>query len=91
VSAGKVLRYVALTLLALLFVSPLLFMITTSFKTRIESAQTPPSLIPSQPTLNAYEQILTAADTPVFRWFLNSMVAATANAALVVATAALAA
>lgn len=90
-SAGKVLRYVALTLLALLFVSPLVFMITTSFKTRIESARTPPSLIPSQPTLNAYEQILTATDTPVFRWFLNSMVAATLNAALVVATAALAA
>ena len=79
-SAGRVLRYAGLTLLALLFVSPLLFMISTSFKTRIESAQTPPSLLPDSPTLGAYQQILTAADTPVFRWFLNSMVAASARA-----------
>jgi multiple sugar transport system permease protein len=89
--ATRVLRYVALTLLALLFVSPLLFMITTSFKSRIESAQTPPSLLPDAPTLGAYQQILTAADTPVFRWFVNSLFAATANAVLVVITAALAA
>ena len=44
-----------------------------------------------EPTLQAYAHILTAADTPVVRWFLTSMFAATANAVLVVATAALAA
>jgi multiple sugar transport system permease protein len=87
----KALRYGVLGVLTLLFVSPLLFMLSTSFKTRVESAQTPPTWIPREPTLQAYEHILTASDTPVFRWFLNSMVAATANAVLVVATAALAA
>ncbi len=87
----KGLRYAVLGVLTLLFVSPLLFMISTSFKTRAESSQSPPTLIPSDPTLQAYERILTAADTPVFQWFLNSMLAATANAALVVATSALAA
>lgn len=87
----KALRYGTLTLLALLFVSPLLFMLSTSFKSRVESAQTPPTLFPQSPTLGAYEQILNAADTPVLRWFVNSMVAATLNSLLVVATAALAA
>ena len=87
----KALRYGLLALLTLLFVSPLLFMLSTSFKTRVESSQTPPSWIPEHPTLQAYQHILTAPDTPVFRWFLNSMFAASANAFLVVATAALAA
>lgn len=87
----KALRYGALLVLTLLFVSPLLFMVSTSFKTRVESSQSPPSWIPETPTLQAYQHILTAADTPVFRWFLNSMVAASANAFIVVATSALAA
>ena len=85
------LRYAVLAFLTLLFVSPLLFMASTSFKTRGESAQTPPTWIPKDPTLGAYEHILTASDTPVFRWFANSMIAASANAFLVVATSALAA
>ena len=84
-------RYGVLTFLALVFVSPLVFMVTTSFKSRTESGQTPPSLVPDNPTLAAYQQVLNAADTPVFRWFLNSMVAATLNSLLVVTTAALAA
>jgi len=87
----KALRYTVLGLLTLLFVSPLLFMISTSFKTRAESSQSPPTLIPNEPTLQAYRQILTAADTPVLQWFLNSMLAASANAFLVVTTSALAA
>ena len=87
----KALRYGVLLLLTLLFVSPLLFMVSTSFKTRVESSQTPPTWIPEAPTLQAYQHILTAADTPVYRWFLNSMVAASANAFIVAATASLAA
>ena len=84
-------RYVPLTLLALVFVSPLLFMLVTSFKTRQESSAVPPTWIPKNPTTEAYSTILDAADTPVLQWFANSMIAATANSALVVATAALAA
>jgi multiple sugar transport system permease protein len=84
-------RYVPLTLLGVLFVSPLVFMLVTSFKTRQESAAVPPTWIPKAPTTQAYDAVLTASGTPVLQWFVNSMVAATANAALVVATAALAA
>ena len=86
-----IVRYVALAILALLFVSPLLFMLVTSFKTRNEAAGVPPSWIPNPFTTQAYTSILGAADTPVLRWFANSMIAAAGNAALVVATAALAA
>jgi multiple sugar transport system permease protein len=87
----RALRYGALAILALLFVSPMVFMIVTSFKTPDQATSTPPSLVPTKPTTQAYDRILTAADTPVFQWFLNSLMAATAHAALVVATSALAA
>ena len=90
-STSKGLRFGLLIVLTLLFVSPLLFMVSTSFKTRNESGQTPPTWFPHAPTFQAYHHILGAADTPVFRWFLNSMIAATSNALIVVATAALAA
>ena len=85
------LRYVLLVVLALVFVSPLVFMLVTSFKTRVEAAGVPPTWIPTDPTTQAYTSILGSAGTPVLRWFANSMVAAAANAALVVATAAMAA
>jgi multiple sugar transport system permease protein len=87
----RALRYALLVLLTLLFVSPLVFMLVTSFKTPAEAVQTPPTWWPDPFTTQAYERIFQAADTPVFRWFLNSMLAAAANAALVVVTAALAA
>ncbi len=86
-----VLRYVLLVLLALIYISPLLFMLVTSFKTRAEAGAIPPTWIPTPFTTQAYETILDAPGTPVLRWFANSMVAALANAALVVSTAALAA
>lgn len=87
----KALRLGVLGLITLLFVSPLVFMLLTSFKTASEAVQSPPTLVPSEPTTQAYSRILDASDTPVFSWFLNSMISATAHSILVVTTAALAA
>jgi multiple sugar transport system permease protein len=86
-----IVRYLVLVGLALLFISPLLFMLVTSFKTRSEATAVPPTWIPKNPTGQAYTDILNASDTPVFTWFFNSLLAASANSLLVVATAALAA
>jgi multiple sugar transport system permease protein len=86
-----ILRYALLVLVGLLFISPLIFMIVTSFKTRGDATAYPPSWIPNPFTTQAYDSILTAPGTPVLRWFTNSMIAAVANSALVVATSALAA
>ena len=87
----KALRYSVLTILTLLFVSPLIFMAVSSFKTRQEASRTPPTWIPEEPTTSAYDQIINASGTPVFRWFANSMLSASLNALLIVATSALAA
>jgi multiple sugar transport system permease protein len=85
------LRYLSLVLLSVLIVGPLLFILVTSFKTRGEATGTPPTWIPKEFTAQAYDAILGSGETPVFRWFVNSMIAAVGNAALVVATSALAA
>lgn len=89
--ARDIVRLVVLVALALAFISPLIFMIVTSFKTRAEATAIPPSWIPNPFTTQAYESILTAPGTPVLQWFSNSIIAAVANSALVVLTASLAA
>lgn len=89
--ARTTLRYVALAVLALLFISPLIFMLVTSFKTRAEAGGIPPTWIPQNPTTQAYDEVVNSPGAPVLRWFANSLIAAAANAALVVATAAMAA
>jgi multiple sugar transport system permease protein len=86
-----VLRMVVLLIIALIFISPLVFMLLTSFKTRADATSIPPSWIPEEWTLQAYQTILGSVSTPVFTWFLNSVTAAVLNSILVVITASLAA
>ncbi len=84
----------ALTLLVLttIFVAPLVWMALTSFKTRFDAIRLPLSWLPRPFTTEEYKPLLsTSAQTPVIRWFFNSMIAATAQTTLVVATASAAA
>jgi len=83
--------YAALLVLTLLFVSPLLFMLSTSFKTRTGAVSPNPQWIPNPFTTDAFNSVLNSSGTPVLRWFVNSIIAASANALLVVATASMAA
>jgi multiple sugar transport system permease protein len=84
--------YAALLALTALFVSPLLWMLSTAFKTNQEATQLVPTWIPNDPATAGFDAILTRSEqTPVFRWFLNSLLAATAQATLVVVTSSMAA
>jgi multiple sugar transport system permease protein len=90
--ARLILPYAALILLTMLFVAPLLWMLSTSLKPNFQSTQFPPSWIPKTFSGEGYSTILTtSSQTPVLRWFLNSMIAATANALLILITASMAA
>ncbi|WP_258723990.1 carbohydrate ABC transporter permease [Cellulomonas sp. NS3] len=89
--ATRTLLYVALGVLSLLFISPLIYMVSTSFKTTADAAATTPQWIPANPTLQAYESVLTTEGTPVLRWLLNSLASATAQTLLVLVTASMAA
>lgn len=83
--------WVLVIALTVVFVAPLVWMLITSFKTIGESQQTPPTLIPQDPTGRAYGEVLTTGgQNPVLRWFINSVVAATLHAGLVVLVASMA-
>ena len=85
----RILSYAALILLTLVFVAPLLWMLSTSFKTNPETTQWPISWIPREFAVEGYRELFNAtSETPVLRWFLNSLIAATAHAVLVLVTAA---
>ncbi|MBF0721078.1 carbohydrate ABC transporter permease [Sanguibacter inulinus] len=80
-----------LVALALLVLVPILWMISTSFKTQLDAA-TSTSLVPDPATLDSYRPLTAwGGKSPVVRWFFNSVVTATVTTALVVSTAALAA
>ena len=84
----KILGYALLILLSLLYIAPLLWMISTSFKTTTGATAWPVQWIPEEISTQGYNTIFTAgAERPVLRWFLNSLVAATLHALLVLAVA----
>jgi multiple sugar transport system permease protein len=83
------LRYALLILIALVFLAPIVWMILTAFKTEEESAASPPTFLPTQWTTQAFDTIFdSTAQTPVFRWFLNSVIAAFGMGVVVLITAA---
>ncbi|SEF89318.1 multiple sugar transport system permease protein [Nonomuraea solani] len=85
-------RYTALIGLAVLFVAPLLWAFGTSIKTKSEATRVPPTLFPTSPTGVAYDTIFEGtSQTPVLRWFVNSLVAATGHMVLVLVVSSLAA
>lgn len=86
------LSYAALVLLTAVFVAPLLWMLSTSLKPNVQATRFPPNWIPEEFSGEGYSAILTTStQTPVIQWFVNSMVAASANVALILITASLAA
>jgi multiple sugar transport system permease protein len=87
-STGTILLYVALSLGALLMAAPLIMMVTTSFKTPAEALRFPPTLLPAQPTLDAYRTVLTEA--PFLTWFRNSVIVSVSVTALILFTSSLA-
>ncbi|TQJ31563.1 carbohydrate ABC transporter membrane protein 2 (CUT1 family) [Microbacterium sp. SLBN-146] len=64
--------YALLIVLALIYISPFLIQISTSFKTDADAASNPVSLIPQTWSAAAYERLFLRSDFPL--WFANSAV-----------------
>lgn len=91
-TVGRVAFAGTLGILAVVFIAPLIWMLSTSLKTWGDATRTPLSWLPHPFSLHGYRPIVTlSAQTPVIRWFINSLVAATVHSALVLATASTAA
>ena len=80
-----------LTILALIFLAPLLFMLVTSLRSQNEITRGVISWIPQPPTAENYQQILNDPQNPIGRWFLNSLFVSLAGTALAMVVASLAA
>ena len=90
--ARRILFWLTLVLLGIIFIAPLIWMLATSLKSPEEATSLPLTWIPSKIDTSAYGQLLSLdSTTPVLRWFLNSLAAASANALLVVTVDAMAA
>lgn len=70
-----VIALAVLTVIALLFLTPLYWMFTGSFKAQISTIKTPPDIFPSPPTLLNWQHLF-GVDLPVLRWFANSLIVA---------------
>jgi multiple sugar transport system permease protein len=83
--------WVILGLLALIVLAPLTYMLLTSIKTSEEARSVPPTLFPSEPTLQAFRTLFFADEaSPVLLWLANSVISATAHALLVLIVCSLA-
>jgi multiple sugar transport system permease protein len=75
-SAIRASGYALLVCVAGLMLGPFLWSLTTSFKSSPEAALFPPTILPLQPTLQAYRTVVLEA--PFVRWFVNSTMVALA-------------
>jgi multiple sugar transport system permease protein len=77
-----------LLLFSLAMILPLVLLISNAFKTPQELLSWPPSIVPDQPTLENFRSVLT--QTPLLRWFLNSISFALLSTLSIVATSTIA-
>ncbi len=70
--SSRLFSYVILSITALMFVYPLIWLLSSSLKPPIEIYQRPLNLIPTEVRFDAYEEIFRA--TPLLAYFANSVV-----------------
>lgn len=75
--------YAFLIFMSLFVVLPLMVAVSQSFMTNQEVNRWPPKLIPTDPSLQAYESVLTQQDLRIDLWLRNSLIAATGYTAAV--------
>jgi multiple sugar transport system permease protein len=81
------LSYILLTGLAMLFLLPLYWMVTGSFKLQKVTMAVPPELFPSNPTMINWINLF-SGPWPIWRWLLNSVIVSLLTVALVTIVAA---
>lgn len=82
-------RFLLLCVLAVIFLAPMYWMITTSIKPENDVISTPTQWFPARPTLGNYREVLTSPDGNILRWMWNSFFVATVFTVLHVALCAL--
>lgn len=79
---GKLIAFILLFIVALMWIVPLLWGLLTSFKSQAEINRLGFSFIPKNWTLANYKELMNNDSAPVFKWFFNSLIVATCSAIL---------
>lgn len=87
----KMIAFVILLVICMVWLLPLLWGIGTSFKTNAEIQNNPIGIIPKEWTLDHYRSLLGKPDMPVLRWMWNSLLIAVMHTGLYLVFASLAA
>jgi multiple sugar transport system permease protein len=87
-ASGRVILYALVLLNLVVLLLPVLWLVSTAFKTRADVLNIPPAWFPPAPTLEAF-RLLAGTQVPVF--FLNSVIVAVGTAILATTAGALAA
>jgi multiple sugar transport system permease protein len=66
-------RFVLLLILALVFLAPIYWMLSTSFKPEADAIAIPIQWVPAHPTLANYAEIFNSPDGNLWRWTFNSL------------------
>lgn len=75
--------YSLLIVLAVFVLFPLLIAVSQSFMTNQEVNRWPPKIIPTEPTIDGYRNVLTQQDLRLDLWLRNSLIAASGYTAMV--------
>jgi multiple sugar transport system permease protein len=77
--------WLLLIVLSLVIILPLVWTMLTALKSNVESRSIPPTVLPQEPTLQAFRTLFFTDDSsPVLLWALNSLIAASVHAIIVV-------
>jgi len=87
----KVIAFVILTVLMIAWVFPLIWTISSSFKSEVEIMKTGYRFTPIEWVMDNYKEILQSNTAPVFKWFQNSLFISTTHTILMLAISSLAA
>jgi len=88
---SKVIAFVILTVLMIAWVFPLIWTISSSFKSEVEIMKTGYRFTPIEWVMDNYKEILQSNTAPVFKWFQNSLFISTTHTILMLAISSLAA
>jgi len=83
ITVARILTYVLMILLALIFMLPLLWMLSTSLKPKAQLFAPVIQWIPQTFSLESYQKILANPAVPIGRWFVNSLIVSLAVTALI--------
>jgi multiple sugar transport system permease protein len=76
------LRYLALAVLAILFIAPFAYMVSASFQPLSQMFRLPPQWIPEEPTIANYSGFF-GSGRDIGRWVFNSLYVTTANTVII--------